>query len=758
MAREMTAVRRAVAVWAAVAIVACGSAAAAATITVVSLDGANEGFNDPTAAAPVGGNSGTTLGEQRLIALQFAADVWGAQLTSGVVITIGANFDPLTCGATSATLGSAGTTSLHRDFAGAIYPSTWYPQALANKLAGVDLNAASNDIAAKFNDAIGTTCAFPRTWYYGLDGSPGGTEIDFVSVALHELGHGLGFISFVNLATGAKFNGYDDAFSRNLENHATGKLYPAMTDAERVSASTATGDLHAVGAQVVADGAGLTAGRHPSGHVEMYAPSTQQPGSSVSHFSTSLSPDELLEPSYTGPNHSTGLARSMMTDIGWDGAPVATPTVSPTPVVTVTATRTATPTTTPTTTATATATRTATPTLTATRTATATPTVTATPTATATPTVTATPTPAPTGTPTPTATAMVTATATPTPTRTATATVTASATGDATPTSIATATPSTTSTPTPDASATQTSTATPTGAATPTVSPAATATMTATPVATPTATMTPTGTATPSATHTATPTVTPTASATATPTASRTPTPTPSGTATATATPTPSATATATGTRTATPSSTPTPTVTVSPTPAVTPTAAAAACGATPDGDCRTPAVGGKADLQITDTSPDDKDLLTWKWIRGSITTKADFGDPTVADDYQLCIYDAAPSLILSAAIPAGGLCGATHPKPCWKEKKTGFSYRNKARTPDGIEQLLLTQGLAPGKAKITLKGKGALLHAPSPPLAQPVTVELRRVNGACWSAVYSAPATRNGGAPSARFKDRADP
>ena len=39
-----------------------------------------EGFNDPTPAAPVGGNTGTTLGQQRLIAFQHAADIWGAEL------------------------------------------------------------------------------------------------------------------------------------------------------------------------------------------------------------------------------------------------------------------------------------------------------------------------------------------------------------------------------------------------------------------------------------------------------------------------------------------------------------------------------------------------------------------------------------------------------------------------------------------------------------------------------------------------------
>ena len=64
-----------------------GAAFAAATITVVNTDGPGEGFNDPTPAAPVGGNPGTTRrGQQRLIAFQHAADIWGAVLDSPVEI------------------------------------------------------------------------------------------------------------------------------------------------------------------------------------------------------------------------------------------------------------------------------------------------------------------------------------------------------------------------------------------------------------------------------------------------------------------------------------------------------------------------------------------------------------------------------------------------------------------------------------------------------------------------------------------------
>jgi hypothetical protein len=291
---------------------------AQATITVVNLDGTDEGFNDTTPVPPVGGNTGTTLGAQRFNAFQFAADIWGNIVDSNVEILVGAEFNPLFCDGDSATLGSAGPNTAHINFTGAPELNTWYLAALANSLAGIDLDPTNRDIGATFNSSIGTTCPFPNVWYYGLDGNPPAGAFDFVTAVLHELGHGLGFLTLVNLSTGEKFNGLDDIFMLNLEDHDTGQFYPDMTNAGRVTASTNTGDLHWVGSKVIAESGGLIAGRHlPSGHVEMYAPSTQVPGSSVSHFSDSLSPNELMEPSYTGVNQDVGLTKALMKDIGW---------------------------------------------------------------------------------------------------------------------------------------------------------------------------------------------------------------------------------------------------------------------------------------------------------------------------------------------------------------------------------------------------------------------------------------------------------
>jgi hypothetical protein len=297
---------------------AAHEARAAASLTVINYDPADQGFNDTTPAAPVGGNSGTTLGAQRLIAFQHAANLWAPLITSPVTIRIGANFSSLSCDATSAVLGAAGPTTAHRDFAGAQLMQTWYVQALANSLFGGDLDNTEDDIAAEFNRDIGTPgCLQSSGWYYGLDGNPPAGKIDFVSVLLHELGHGLGFLSLVNLSTGAKFANLNDAYMVHLEDHSTGKSFPQMTNTERFNASRKPGSLHWTGANVVLGGASLTDGRHATGHVEMYAPSVVEPGSSVSHFNTDLTPSELMEPFYVSANHDVGLALELMADLGW---------------------------------------------------------------------------------------------------------------------------------------------------------------------------------------------------------------------------------------------------------------------------------------------------------------------------------------------------------------------------------------------------------------------------------------------------------
>src|SRR5436190_8895386 len=125
-----------------VALSASSSAFGAATIVILNSDAPGVGFNDTTVVAPVGGNSGTTRGQQRLIAFQAAADKWGATLDSSVTITIKAQWTALTCTATSAVLGSAGAIQIWRNFTGAPFNDTWYNAALTGKIFATDPDPA----------------------------------------------------------------------------------------------------------------------------------------------------------------------------------------------------------------------------------------------------------------------------------------------------------------------------------------------------------------------------------------------------------------------------------------------------------------------------------------------------------------------------------------------------------------------------------------------------------------------------------------
>jgi hypothetical protein len=224
---------------AALALGTVAPARAAATVVIVNQDGAGVGFNDPTPVAPVGGNAGTTLGQQRLNAFQRAAEIWGATLTSTVPIRIGASFMPLACTATSAVLGSASADEIWSDFPNAPRAATWYPSALASKLAGQDMASPGEPhIVAHFNSRLGLfpDCLPGSGFYLGLD-DQFGDQIDLVTVLLHEFAHGLGFQTFTNHQTGAEIQGLPSIWDYYLLNNRTGKLWVEMTDAERAASA-----------------------------------------------------------------------------------------------------------------------------------------------------------------------------------------------------------------------------------------------------------------------------------------------------------------------------------------------------------------------------------------------------------------------------------------------------------------------------------------------------------------------------------------
>jgi hypothetical protein len=237
----------------ALACVAAGSAQAAASIVINNINDPGVGFNDTTPVAPIGGNTGTTLGQQRLNAFTYAANIWGQTLTSAVPIAINARFTPLTCTATGAVLGSAGATQIFGGFPGAQKFDTWYSYALANKLYGQEISTTPGpQINANFNSNLGNVgCLTGTSFYLGLDGNHG-TDIDFVVTLLHEMGHGVGFQTFTSGATGAQNSGYPSIWDHFLLDNTTNKLWVNMTNAERQASSLKPSGLSWTGPRVTA--------------------------------------------------------------------------------------------------------------------------------------------------------------------------------------------------------------------------------------------------------------------------------------------------------------------------------------------------------------------------------------------------------------------------------------------------------------------------------------------------------------------------
>lgn len=236
-----------------------------ANIILNNVDVAGVGFNDTTNAPPVGGNAGTTVGAQRLIAYRKALELWGKTLRSDVTVVVQGSFAGLPCTATGGTLAQAGAIQIFANFPGSPLPNHWYGAALANSIVGADLAPGgldpgplaapfADDIVANFNGNVGKTgCIEGPGWYYGLDSTPGPGQTDFLDVFMHEVSHGLGFQNFVNEVSGASPAGLPDVYMANTKDLDQGLQWNVMTSAQIRASAVNNGRVVWTGPEVTAN-------------------------------------------------------------------------------------------------------------------------------------------------------------------------------------------------------------------------------------------------------------------------------------------------------------------------------------------------------------------------------------------------------------------------------------------------------------------------------------------------------------------------
>ena len=199
-------------------------------------------------------------------AVQAAIDVWSENFSSTVPVTVNVSWGRAS---SYGILAAASAKSNFANFPNAPDKTLYYAAALANALAGNDLDLN--------NPELEITISSDAPWYYGVDGKCPPKSFDLVSVILHEMGHGLGFIS------GSYYDEYSGYGRVDLPTPFD--AYAQLTDGRRLA------DMPSPSIET---GKALTSPLYWSGEngikanngvkPPLYTPSIYEPGSSVSHL------------------------------------------------------------------------------------------------------------------------------------------------------------------------------------------------------------------------------------------------------------------------------------------------------------------------------------------------------------------------------------------------------------------------------------------------------------------------------------------
>ena len=264
--------------------------------------------NAATAEFDITFGPGAQANPGSMTAFQYALDIWATQIVSPVPIKVYAEFADLGDGV----LASSGPSYNVTNFPGAPEQDVLYPAALANSIAGEILFPDENyDFVVNLGNGI--------PWYYGTDGNTPAGLYDFVTVALHEAGHGLGFTTVRSYNAGTaslRSGGNPSVYGLFMELGDGTPLLDLPDPSTELGDAFTGGDLYMGGTFAVA----ALAGERP----ELYAPSTWQGGSSLAHWDEAAfpagDPNSLMSPQVGSAesNFDIGdITRGLFKDMGW---------------------------------------------------------------------------------------------------------------------------------------------------------------------------------------------------------------------------------------------------------------------------------------------------------------------------------------------------------------------------------------------------------------------------------------------------------
>jgi hypothetical protein len=149
----------------------------------------------------------------------------------------------------------------------------------------------------------------------------------------------------------------------------------------------------------------------------------------------------------------------------------------------------------------------------------------------------------------------------------------------------------------------------------------------------------------------------------------------------------------------------------------------------------RTGCMGGvRAKLVLRDDSGDpQQDRLVWRW-KGGPLDPAELGTPQDQTDLAFCIYDQGGKLVGGAVPPGGNVPAGAQ----WRALGGGLVYLNRDATAAGVERVVIEPD-AGVRGLLMVKGRGAELGVPTPPVTPPLVAQLANLDGdTCWESVFT--------------------